>query len=875
MLVTVAGAFIVLALAGSAIQAFRLIRPTRHRFCWSAVGVALLLMACHQVAHVRFAPVEPPAAAELFGVGFELLASLVLFIGLWAVRPLIQRMLDTEGTLRASEERLRAFGACLPDVAFIVDEDGRYVEVLTAEEGLLYREASELRGRLIRDVFPKHLADMFQSMVTRTIESNSLQVLEYDLEVPAGLRHFEARAFPMTGASSSEKLVVYIGRDITEHRRAQDALKSNIEFLETLIDTIPYPIFYTDLDGVHLGCNKTFAEEIVGLSRSQVIGHTLANLPGLLTQGDVDRFTEGDGELLDAPGTRYNETRLKCAGGEERDFLLCKATFMKGAGIVGGIVGVMIDMTKPKRAEEALRESEELHRITLGSISDAVFITDDKGAFTYICPNVDIIFGWTWSEVRALGFITNLLGHGLPSPDAVADRGEITNIEQEVVDKQQNRLSLLVTVKRVSIKGGTMLYTCRDITQRRLAQMALRDSESRFRALFHGANDAIFLSEFDKHSRFGRIIEVNDTACERLDRDREIVLGANLGDLDADPLDLALTDIAQDLMEKGAATYERELLTSGGTPIPFEFNSRVVSLQGGRVVLSIARDVSERRRAAEQERRQQQQLVLSDRIASMGALVAGVAHEISTPNHDIVTGASLLATTWADSLQILDEYHTSHGPFALAGVDYSEMKDRVPALLTRIQEAAESIRQTVYELRDYARERPEDEVRPVNLNQVVRSAATLLADMLKKTTRQFEAIYMEALPEVMGDYVRLEQVVVNLMHNACQALTDPDQAVRIATSYDEASRRVVVRVEDEGQGIAESMLPHVAQPFMTTRRDGGSVGLGLSVSMRIVKQHGGDMQFDSYPGEGTVVHVTLPVAEASGETGSGGGVDPE
>ncbi len=125
------------------------------------------------------------------------------------------------------------------------------------------------------------------------------------------------------------------------------------------------------------------------------------------------------------------------------------------------------------RAYEQLRESEELHRATLESISDAVFLTDDSGAFTFICPNVDVIFGFVPEEVQAMGNIRQLLGPELFDPAELGARGEIRNVEREVSSKSGDRRVLLVGFKRASVQGGTVLYTCRDITELRSAEREL------------------------------------------------------------------------------------------------------------------------------------------------------------------------------------------------------------------------------------------------------------------------------------------------------------------------------------------------------------------------------------------------------------------
>ena len=126
-----------------------------------------------------------------------------------------------------------------------------------------------------------------------------------------------------------------------------------------------------------------------------------------------------------------------------------------------------------ERSYQALHDSEELHRATLGSISDAVFLTNDSGAFTFICPNVDVIFGYSPDEVQAMERISSLLGEHLFDPAELAAKGEISNVEREVVSKSGEQRVVLVLLKRVAIQGGTILYACRDVTELKRAEKEL------------------------------------------------------------------------------------------------------------------------------------------------------------------------------------------------------------------------------------------------------------------------------------------------------------------------------------------------------------------------------------------------------------------
>ncbi|MFG1495972.1 transporter substrate-binding domain-containing protein [Saccharospirillum sp. HFRX-1] len=262
-------------------------------------------------------------------------------------------------------------------------------------------------------------------------------------------------------------------------------------------------------------------------------------------------------------------------------------------------------------------------------------------------------------------------------------------------------------------------------------------------------------------------------------------------------------------------------------------------------------------RQTEEVRKQQQQLIQADKMSSLGTLVSGVAHEINNPSGLILLNLPMLSDAWDDALPLLDRLYDS-GRFDIAGLDYQRIRSEIPYVISEMNEGAQRIRRIVNDLRDFARQEAKDTAVPINLNEVVATAARLLDVTIRGYTRHFSLVLDPYLPSMLGNAQRIEQVVVNLIINACQALPDDSRAVKVETRIHHASQRLVLVVEDEGCGIEPEALSNLTDPFYTTKRESGGTGLGLSVSAGIVTAYQGKMNFYSQPGEGTRVEVTFP-----------------
>ncbi|MEZ4599806.1 MAG: HAMP domain-containing sensor histidine kinase [Syntrophotaleaceae bacterium] len=168
------------------------------------------------------------------------------------------------------------------------------------------------------------------------------------------------------------------------------------------------------------------------------------------------------------------------------------------------------------------------------------------------------------------------------------------------------------------------------------------------------------------------------------------------------------------------------------------------------------------------------------------------------------------------------------------------------------------ISRIVNDLKDFVRTDSEHTYELVDLNQVASTTVRLTFSLVKKSTVHFRFDPAPSLPPIKGNFQQLEQVIINLIVNACQALQKKSQGILLKTHYDEKNRCCVVEVSDQGEGIDPHLLPHITEPFFTTKRHKGGTGLGLSVSSRIAAEHGGKLVFSSKPQEGTTVRLVLP-----------------
>ena len=267
-------------------------------------------------------------------------------------------------------------------------------------------------------------------------------------------------------------------------------------------------------------------------------------------------------------------------------------------------------------------------------------------------------------------------------------------------------------------------------------------------------------------------------------------------------------------------------------------------------------------RVVTREKNLERQLLQADKLASLGQLVSGIAHEINNPNTFIRGNLPILKEAMSDIFPILDEYHRTHGDLKIARLDYDVFREQAPLLIDDMIEGGVRIKGIVDGLRKFARRDEGLLDKKVDFNAVVESCVRLAGSQIRKTADV--TVRLEpGLPPVSGNPQKLKQVVLNILINASQAIEKDRGVITVTTTLE--GKEVVLRVKDDGKGMDDRTVRQIFDPFFTTRRRQGGTGLGLSIAYGIMEEHRGRIEVESKPGRGTTFVIRLPRAAGEGQ----------
>ena len=506
-----------------------------------------------------------------------------------------------------------------------------------------------------------------------------------------------------------------------------------------------------------------------------------------------------------------------------------------------------------KIAEEASRESEERYRLLFETMVSGFSLLEmiyDENNKPIDCRYVTVnpshrqhsglhpsdIIGKTAKEVFGLK------DEWIEKYGYVDKTGEPLEIEDYV-----EGLGKWFRVIAYRPEPGFVAITFENITERKQAEKQLQKSKAMLQSVFDGISEPLIL--LDKEM----VVEMlNQAAAKYYKVEYQDAIGrpcylACKGR--TDPCEGC--DIPSNVLSGKHSSFERKSLME-----PDKIENVVVypvrdkDSESWSAIIRIS-DITE-------QKKMEQELIQADKMIALGILVSGVAHEINNPNNFIMLNAPLLGESWKSAVPILEEYYKKNGDFNMGGLPYSEMRDEVPNLFSGIEEGSKRIKQIVQDLKEFSRQETGKMDQSVDVNTVIERSIRLGNTLIRKATLKFKIEYGQNLPSLKGNSQKLEQVMINLIQNACQALSDKEKEIVVSSSYDMERGGIIVEVRDEGVGIPAEALPNIMNPFFTTRRSQGGTGLGLSVSANIVKDHGGNIKVKSDRGIGTTFTVFLP-----------------
>jgi PAS domain S-box-containing protein len=578
------------------------------------------------------------------------------------------------------------------------------------------------------------------------------------------------------------------------------------------------------------------------LQANRSLQDLLGYSPGELTGKWVDELVAGATPLIShletAPAGEKSIVMRTAQGADRPVSVVCSRL---SSGEEELIALVVRDLSERKRAEEQVTKLSRAVQQT----ADMVCISDRNGVIEYINPAFERLTGYSSSE--AVGQNCRILKSG-KHPQALYERMWATivagGVFRGIIINRKKNGELYYEEKTITPltdafgKITHFVSTGKDITERKEAEEALRDSEARYRRLFEANPLPMWVYDVESLA----FLAVNEAAVRRYGYSREEFLSMSIKDIrPEEDVPLLLADIKRDRHGLNMAGVWRHR-SKDGSLMMVEITSHPLLFEGRRAECVLSNDVSERLRLEAEKEEMSRQLFQSSKLASIGELSAGVAHEIGNPVNSIINFA-----------QLLQDYGVARNA-------------RESEVIDGIISEGNRIGRIVHDLLTFAR-RDSQESTQIAISEIVKTSISLFSRQLELDGIALQVDIADDLPPVLGSGSLLGQVFLNLVTNARHALKNKPvghRMLRISGRGDEKAGERIVRLEfyDNGVGIPPEHLEKIFDPFFTTRRDSGGTGLGLSLSFSIIRRFGGTIMVESELGSHTVFRIDLPAMKA-------------
>lgn len=670
-------------------------------------------------------------------------------------------------------------------------------------------------------------------------------VLDYRIICPDGVLRWVRTTGAAVRDRATNRVVRLAGStgDITQAKRAESSLRTSENLKSAILNSSLDCIISSDAEGRIIEFNPA-AERTFGYSRGEVLGRSLADV--IIPRHLRERHREGMRRYRASGGPRLIGRRFEIEAMRRDGTVFPVELAIVEVTSAGDTVfsAFVRDITERRRAEEALHESQrELAEKTrfletvLSSIAQGISVVDADLNLRLANDRFLEMYGLPREVTQPGTPVETLLRRRVERGDFPGSDPEALLAEQLAQYRARDEMrreevrpdGRVIEMWRRPMRGGGTVTLFSDITERKRSEEALRASEARFRGITEAHPVPVVISTLDG----SRILYASPRTADLLGAPLPVLLQTRASDFYPD-LEERRRFIDRLRAHGGIEMMEITLRRWDGTSFPAAVSSRIIEYEGYAAAVSGLYDLTFRQEAEREIARQREALLQSEKLAALGSLLAGVAHELNNPL-SVVVGQSVLMEDMAPD-------------------------ERTRNRATKIHKAADRCARIVKTFLALARRRPPERT-DVNFNDIVDASLELVAYALRADGVEVALDLATDLPTLWADGDQLNQVVTNLVVNARQALSErrSGRRLRVATRYEPATSTAVLEVADNGPGVPADIRNRIFEPFFTTKPAGIGTGVGLSICHNIIDAHGGTIAVADTPGGGATLVVRLPV----------------
>ncbi len=751
------------------------------------------------------------------------------------------------------------------DGIVVLDQDGKVYEA--------NRRFAEMLGYTPEETAELHVWD-WEYLYPRE------QVLEMIRTVDEAGDHFETQHRRKDGSVydveistngamfAGQKLIFCVCRDITERKKAEQALRENEEQYRDLFENANDLIQAVKTDGHFLYVNTAWRKEL-GYSDEEIANLRLVDI---IHPHYKKKCVEIFQRVISGEKIKNIEVVFVTKDGRAIT-LEGNASCRFEGGKPVNTRGIFRNITSRKQAEDALRESEERYRTVIEGAHDMIQSVALDGSINFVNQAWLDTLGYNQADLPKLNLFKVIHPDSLPHCQELFARvieGEPVHNVQATFLTKDGRKILVEGSAAPRFIGDKVVATqgiFRDITERKQMEQQLQEkneqldaqneelraineelrateeelqhSQERLERMFESVTDGIVVTTLE-----GIVLKVNERAAQMIGyASGDELLGKSCFDCVVQSDHNKMADNMQKVIKEGLIrSQEYTLRKADGTEFPAELSTNVIKDASGNVrgLITISRDITERRQAEEREKQLEQELNLAGRLASIGQLAAGVAHEINNPLTGVIGFSHLLLSR--------------------------DIPDDIKQDLQVIHSEAQRVAKIVENLLVFAHQRKTGREH-VNINEIINRVLELRAYEMKVNNIKVEAQLAPELPLTIADAGQLQQVFLNIVLNAEHFITKAHNRGKLIVKTEEVNGSIRASFTDDGTGVSPENLDKIFNPFFTTKEVGKGTGLGLSICHSIITQHQGRIYARSKLGKGATFVIELPVVADTVQTG--------